>query len=84
MNKTFIQISLLVALSSAGVAGAAGSTPLSRYLPAGALGVLEAQNLRDAADHAGALRVAGRTAATAGSQQRGSQETKDRHAARTR
>ena len=48
MEKTFIQISILVALSSAGVAGAAGSTPLSRYLPAGALGVLEAQNLRDA------------------------------------
>jgi len=52
MKKTFIGHALLIAASSAGLASAATvtptSTPLSRYLPAGALGTLEAHNLRDA------------------------------------
>ncbi len=48
MKKTFIPLALLIAASSAGAASAAASTPLSRYLPAGALGTLEAANLRDA------------------------------------
>jgi len=52
MKTTFIRLALLIAASSAGIASAATvtptSTPLSRYLPAGALGTLEAHNLRDA------------------------------------
>ena len=52
MKTTSIRLALLIAASSAGIASAASSTPtstpLSRYLPAGALGTLEAHNLRDA------------------------------------
>lgn len=52
MKKTSLQLALLISALSAGAAQAVHttplSTPLSRYLPAGALGTLEANNLRDA------------------------------------